>query len=797
MAESASLIVSRVAGLPVAALDALRTPETMRLVREALAERDRAQLLASSLEGELERLVPSPDLDRPARRAALRLRRDIHNLRMSEATAQATALVAPHLPADTRGRLNEWTAAAQGWLDRVAQAEQTAQREIAKAGAAMLNWLRDPRILRGGLALASPAFTTELLKYPADAAPTWDSKLTRSATAYFIRGTLKPSPFGTLTTVGLSDWLGRSAVCGPNGLSAITINRAVALDLLRAWIGHADAPRQLSVVRNPSIRQLGSRTLAALPLYSWANGVLLREDEITDCGEASWVLDKLPPQPVTVARAAELLGVDQSTIARLVTMGILHPVTPWPLPDGRHFRAFADAIDQAPGGVADAVRTLAAVEEQLNDELPTADLVGMQRRARTAVTAAYRHLDRQPPEWLAHVGLLHNAAGHGQEHHLPLNPAIRHDLHSLVAHLRPQLHRRQLYDRLVERFTHWYGSGRSVDLLSFCYQFLTTAFSPLWYMQAGTPERALRVGAEGHRTLARASHTVFFQVAAPSPAHVDRGQYTLVVNTLHCGFHGLLSRWATIPALHDRLDHEFATWSTTQHPGCRIYQMSAHADWVSYQRPTLRGLPRIGWGSDLADRGGTAHDLRNFSLTHDRDTDTLQIRDGDGAAAALAYLGSVPLSQLRGIDRVLATLSDPWMLQLPEEPSAPHQPRVRQGRVVLRRESWQMTADQLPRPVRGQSLASFLTEAESWRRQHHLPEEVFLAQITHMRSEYRKPQWMGFNHPHSLWVALRQIDDSARVTISEALPSSDEYWSAKEQGSAAATEFVGMVRYAP
>ncbi|MEV6007874.1 lantibiotic dehydratase [Streptomyces sp. NPDC051976] len=795
MTESASLIVSRAAGLPVAALESLRTTETLRLVREALAERDRARGLATGLENALERLVPSPDLDRPERRAALRLRRDIHNLRLSQATSAAATLLVPHLDADLRARLADWQEAARAWCELLAQAEQTALAETARAGAAMLSRLKDPRIVRGGLALASPAFTAELLKHPAGTAPSWDSKLARSATAYLTRGTVKPSPFGTLTTVGLSDWEGRSADEGTKSLAAVSTHRAVALDLLRAWVEHADAPPRLGVLRNPSTRRLGTRTFAALPLYGRANGVFLREDEITDCGEAAQVLDKLPPYPISLAKAADVLGVGQDEVARWVALGLLHPVTPWALSQGRHFRAFAEVVDETPGAFADAVRALADVEAQLDGDPQANDVVGLDRRARSATTAAYRALDRRPPDWLPHVGLLHNAAGHGQERCLPLSAAVRDDLHRAVAETRPRLHRVELYDRMLERFTHWYGTGGSADLLTFCYRLLTTDFSPLWYLRPGARERTLAVGAAGHGTVGRATHTVFFQVAARSWNQVERGEHLTVVNTLHCGFTGLLSRWAAIPALHDRLDSAFTAWFEGQHPGCRVYQMSAHADWVGFQRPTLRGIPRIGWGADLADEGHDAHDLRHFRLVHDTATDTLQVRDHDGLPAAFAYLGAISLSQLRGVDRVLATLSDPWMLQPPDSSPSPHQPRLQRGRVVLRRETWHMAAHQLPRPVRGQSPARFLTEVESWRRQHHLPDEVFLTQTTQIRSEYRKPQWMGFDHPHSLWAVLRQIEDSVTVDIAEALPASTEHWAPEGQDSPTATEFIGMVRH--
>jgi hypothetical protein len=340
-----------------------------------------------------------------------------------------------------------------------------------------------------------------------------------------------------------------------------------------------------------------------------------------------------------------------------------------------------------------------------------------------------------------------------------------------------------LYERL-------HGGEAAVDLITFCYEVLESGGAPGWEVRLGAAA-GTAADLAGHRTVGRASNTVFFQVAA------DDG--LLVVNRVHGGLAGLVGRWACVPALHDRLDGALRAWLAAQHPECRVYQTSAYADWVEFQRPALRGLPRVGWGSDLADRGGDAVDLRGFQLTRDAGTGTLQVTDPSGAPAAFAYLGAVPSLLLHGVDRLLATLSDPWIVPQTESPAPlpAHSPRQLLGRVVTQRATWRMPPDELPRPGHGASVVDFLAEVERWRRRHGLPEEVFLTRFAGPGpARASKPQWIGFAHPHVVWAALRQFDkDTSAVEFTEALPSCDQHWSADAEGRPVTTEFIGLIHH--
>ncbi|MBT2405454.1 MULTISPECIES: lantibiotic dehydratase [unclassified Streptomyces] len=813
MVDSAPIVVSRVCGLPVRALEALRAEETLSLVRMALDREDRAERITEAVADDLHRLVPTDGLDRAVRRGALRLRRDVHNLRLTGATEQAAALVSPWLDGEARDRLELWCAAVRERAALVARAERAADKEIADAGAAMTDLLREERIARG-LSLASPSFTLELLGHRVGRAPAWDSRLARSAAAYLSRTAVKPSPFGTLTTVGVAGWDGPAdgpaAPYAPLPDRVVSSSRAAALDLLRSWAGHPDAPAGLRLLANPSVRTVGGRELAALPLYCHAGGVFLRADEITDVVGVRGRLSAMPAHPVSVPEAIEALGADAASLRRLVTMGVLLPVTPWSADEGSHFTAMGRSAGQAPGPVAEAVRALGRAEELVAGDADAGERARAVTRARTTLVEACRAQDRRPPDWLAGAGLLHEAVAHDPGASPLLGEAVRADLHTVASALTPQIRRAALYDRMLSHFVRWYGSGGTSDVLSFCYRFLAAAPATTWQPVPGRPVGAVPAEGQlrGDRTLTRPSHVVFFQVAAGSAEEVARGDHLLVVNRIHSGLPGMVGRWAVIPALHHGIDEALTRWLSDLHPGCRVYQTSAHADWIEFQRPALRGLPRVGWGSELAEADGATHDLRGFTLAHDPVTHTLQVRDATAAPAAFAYLGAVPVASLHGVDRLLATLSDPWVLDLGDAAAADgtgaaggaaspssYRPRVQRGRIVMRRASWLPPPGELPRPGRGQSPVSFLLEVERWRARLGLPDEVFLSRGTGQAGIHHKPQWVGFDHPHAVWAAFRQIDDATTtVEITEALPGRDGHWAADPHQPAAATEFIAMLR---
>ncbi|HEV2371814.1 MAG TPA: lantibiotic dehydratase [Streptosporangiaceae bacterium] len=839
-ATVAPMVVARIGGLPVRAVDDLAAPRTMGAVREAEDSRAAAGALAPAAGEDLYHAVPGLEEDRDARRAAIALRRDVHNLRWTARTEKAVRALLPLLPAAGAGRLRQWAQAIRRHHELLDDADEVIQGEVRQAGEAMLARLREPS-LAAGLALASPEFTDRLL---AGSPGGLDSRLARSATSYLTRIALKTSPLSTLTTVGLT-WFGRGEPNHPlvtpqpdpaaQATRDISTARALPVALLLACARTPGAAGLLDVATNGGLLKADGRWVAALPTYVIADDFAFRVDEVTDCGLYEWLAGRLPTQPCRLDElhgpGGGLSGLGPELAGRLVDMGLLQPVTPWPVSAGQVLGPLAAWVrargTPALHPFADALGRLARCEQTIVASPVAADRVAAISTARAAAIEAFRSLGQPAPPWVKALPLFHETVGalEGAVPNLP--EVVRDDLVEAARWLAPLTVPDPLYGRLVSCFVHRYGVGGTCrDLIGFLYAFITAGGAERRWdaaLPGGRPRGAEpgegppgeRPPADpdrlrGHHTVCDANHTLFFQLAVPAGAQVPATGHELVVNLLHPGTTGLAARWACIPALRDRLDAAVAGWVRELHRDCRVYQVSAYPDWADVQRPPLRTLPWLRCPGDLPNAGPLPADTSDMVLTHDPSTGTLQAYDRDGCPVAFSYQGTIPRHLLDGPVRLLCLLSDPWVTlgrldrdrRVPggsdERANAGFRPRVQQGRIVWARARWSVGPEDIPRPGPGNTSARFLAVLERWRREHGLPEEVFVSQFVPgpagMRKE--KPQWLGFGHPHAVWAALRQIrPDAAAIDLVEVLPARDAHWARDEHGAPVAAEFIAMVRH--
>lgn len=813
-------LIARVCGLPVTAVEDLCAPEATTSIRIAVAAEQHATELGARLSDDLYGLVPTLDDAPGVRRQVLRLRRDIHNVRCTDATRGAATETIPRLGVAATRRLQQWVQDVELRDDHLRKAREVVAGELAAASQRVRRRLLTPVVSRG-LAFASPGFTRELAKRgPSSAHLT--SREARSAVAYMTRTALKPSPFATLATVGVTRFgpapaRGMSAGAGPSHHDAtrvVTTSRTAALALWRLWAEDESSSCHVGLVANPSLRDTGGALRAALPLYVQAHSVLFRHDELTDCEMVRWAVDRLPSEPATAREIAERLDVDLDSVLRLVTSGVLVPVTPWSIDRLDEFTAATHWLDDRPdaaGPVPDAIRALAGITPSA-DAGPEA-VAQASDRARSLVATAFRESGRAAPYWLPHLAMLHETAAHDAEHSPCVPSSVTADLHELADLLRPHVHLNAGYRRLVDAFVARHGSGGSApDLLSFLYG--VTAGADPWTIDRALTEVEMTAPdpllLSGHGTVGPPCHTVFFQIAAPDEAAVRSGDYRLVVNNIQPGFPGLTVRWAAVPALREALEAELVDWAHTQHPGATVYGFSAHADWVDFQRPVVGSLPRVTWAADGASPPSGGVDLAGFTLHHDPVSNTLQVRDPAGHPASFAYLGAIPPRILRGVDRLLSLLADPWVTPdlsarrmtaataataSPDAGAGKRLPRLRSHRLILRRATWLLPAGGLPVP--GRDAVSFLADVERWRVHNALPDEVFIRQVpTTWTGRPEKPQWVGFEHPHTVVAALHgAVDAGGFVEVTEALPARSETWWRDRSDNPTAAEFQAVIHH--
>ncbi|WP_158688139.1 MULTISPECIES: lantibiotic dehydratase [Actinomycetes] len=721
----AELLVSRICGLPAAVLDGLRAPETLALLEEAEAAAARKNALREPVCDLLHAVIGRDELSRAQRRALIRLRRGVFNDRTDEAGLRLSREVLA--PADAE-RLGEWHQALVRERELLEKAARALTGELAAAQHAVSAALRQPDVL-AGLALASPEFVTAFTDRPELGKPS--GRLSRSAVSYLVRTTLKPSPFGTLTTVGVGDFAG-AVEPGPE-------RRLVSSSRVAARLAYAALASDPVVLPNVDTRLAGDEWLAALPIHLKRGGVYFREDEVTALpGPVPF-----DARPRRLRELAALLGCSTDELHRLVDQGLLLLVPPWQLTEPRHFTAWGEPA------LAEAEKVVAGN----GNGRERADAV-LALRSRLRATMAEH--DPARAGWLDGLGLVHETVAHGPEPETAPPAWVPGELDRLEGVLRSMVRPRAGYFDLVRFFVHHYRDG-SADLAEFAFR-AVRELDPMWWLsRCAVPDPQLREVSGA--SVGRPVHSVFWQVAGDS----------LVLNQVHPGYLGAIARWASVPGLSDQVETAMTALHERRFPDAVVYQLTAHADWTDTQRPAVRATPCLAWGAERA-YGGVPID--GFRVRHDPATGTLEVLDPAGRPAALSYLGAVPAHLLRGIPRVLQLLSDPWLSlgSWTPTPGPGFRDRMTDGRLVLRRARWTLPASALPPLGNGPDL-DFLRAGRMFRAEHGLPEQLFVRGLAAGGTPLGKPQWLSFDRPLAAWTALKGLAGAEELEFTEALPA--------------------------
>ncbi|MCX5192575.1 lantibiotic dehydratase family protein [Streptomyces sp. NBC_00249] len=207
----------RVAGLPLASADALRSQAVRRWAEDVLAAEEALRADAQWLSEVLHRAVAATDpepggSDAARRRDLLRLRRQIHNGRLPADAESALRLMDSLTPTPEPAPDSDAPARLAGWLGRqreleklLGEGEPLLAADLRRGRAALRDLLGDER-LRHGLLLASPVLEGQLDAYAQATARGGEPggrarKAERSVLSYLYRTACKTSPFSTFTGV--------------------------------------------------------------------------------------------------------------------------------------------------------------------------------------------------------------------------------------------------------------------------------------------------------------------------------------------------------------------------------------------------------------------------------------------------------------------------------------------------------------------------------------------------------------------------------------------------------------------
>jgi hypothetical protein len=836
----APFLVARVSGLSSAALDAVTMRRSMTSVARVGHARERQRVAAEPVVAALHALVPLLDDDRRLRRAALALKRAVHNDRPVPVSSTDLDALTARLPESERDLLAAWLGLAEEVRTLVAEADSGVGTELTSVATGLVEACATPTLARA-LSLASPTLTRDLRRPDAVAKLAPGTRLSRSCLGYLIRATVKTSPFSTFTTIGEAAFAPRAAgpgrdsgpVPGPApgptyaGRTRVSLSRALATELVLALAVAPEFGPALRYRAAEGVVWLDGYPVLLVPRSTCSDGFFWRHEDLVRADAYRPLLERLDPG--RVLRYEELrAGFAELTISRLVELGLVRPIAPWAPDSDSCLPELAGPVValSTPAG-SELARTLTELAGSAG-EVATAPPEQRSQRiesVRAAAHSAFALAGRVPPAWLDEAPLLHEDVA--TEVAVPaLGAHVRGDLERLAEALYPRIFRTHLYAHLVDHFVARYGPGGTcANLLDFLYSFmrradartlLTTSAQQDRLRQPLVSDPDARVAPSPYAPRfadldagPRPAATVLFQLAAYSAEAVARGDYQLVVNQVQAGIGGMVARFLPLLGTGTDLAIQLRQWVSGLCGDALPLELPVVSDWSGLQHPT--GLfPRLRWPGEVPAKENDAVAVADLGLSHDPGSGFLTVRRPDGRPVAPVYLAIVPPRLMLGPLRLLLTLADPWVLPAPAgaqprpfdpPPPAPtevqREDRASDGRLVLRRRSWRVPVEELPAPRAGESPFELLARADAWRRRWGIPEEVFAtAQRRHfsLESGKRKPAWLSFASVHALAHTAALLDeDVVAVNLTEALPDRRHGWLPDPDGRPRTGEFVSLL----
>lgn len=833
----APVLLGRISGLSPEDLNSMLARDAVALIEEVERVEDQMEELRPGLEDALYSVVPS--LDRNTRRAALTVRRAIHNGRPPQRPKQFFEQLLANLDDTLRSVLNQWLDFAYRLKALEKNAEESFSMELENAEHRLLPLLRQPDVLNG-LAFASPDFTQTLLRSAHDARPApADSQLGRACISFAARTAVKLSPFSTLTTLGQTTFDIPGGSCPESGpkadrieknrgaSSVYLLSKALATWALRACAFDEELKHTFIYRTTDAMRSVDGRLLGLQPEYKVFDGRFFRSDSVMDMRAYAKQFNILAGRHEgTYGDWLEKLGGAGPDVAfeRLLAGNMIRPIAPWKIGDPAPLRGLIDHLNEVGSERGAAAAQILHEVEYISGAgraMSTEQRIDSFRDIAKEARRFFRFLDHPIPPWLQGDGrnLIYEDARSPVA--LPALPeSVKDDLKTLARWMRPFTIRTAVYRLLVDFFIKKHGSGgEAQDVLGFLLEFSS---QPGLDMQL-YPLLAAPHDPEAWKKAVGPSSTpptymVFFQLIARNEEALRAGDYKLVINQVNNGLGGLVTRFdhvlsggAGSPA---PISSPIMEWIDALFPGSSPVHIPASADWNGLQNKGLEHFPVLEWPGEWPTKdGGEGVSLRELSLKHREDDDTLVLLGPDGRPAAPIYMGVVPHELTMGPLRHFFTLLNPWenRADMTWRPSIwrrrnPLRPdeierfsRQDIGRIVTKRAAWRMHPREFPRRTTGESKFEYFRKANRWRKHLGMPMEVFFRPESAGRMfTSGKPVWLHFSNFHSILNAAHIIesggDGFSAITFEEALPSLDEHWF-RPENDIFATEFVGLVAW--
>ncbi|MFC4534583.1 lantibiotic dehydratase [Sphaerisporangium dianthi] len=782
----APFVLIRFSGYAATGPHRLHASRSVAALDELRKLRFQLEKLSDPLADALYELVPA--LPPEERRAAVSLRRDVHNGRFPRIAEDARDRIAARLAPDVRQALTRWLACLERSEATMTAYTKIFEAELAEAEVRLFEQAGTEEMVKA-LSLVSPEVTAAVLRGdPAHAGARMSRKLVRTLFNYLVRATVKTSPLGWFSPVAIGSIGGEGtegSVDGGSYRAVATLPQPLYVRLLQRFSAHETAGRHLRF--HPAVRLDGTRVLRAAYAHTRTNSFFWREDLLTDMTvhrrQAHAVSHDMSGPQVIAAVRRDDPGAVWSRVARLTDSGLLRLESAWAPGDydAHHsMTALAESpeVTDAMGPeVADALRDIRQGLQQLSGVAPRlrAGLASRIRRQAVELDEATATATApRVPDVAVREDVVRNES-------LPALPKwVEGALYGYGRRLSACMRVLPQYESTLEFWRqHIAPVHDSLALPAFLSLYMTTPGPHqrrnIDVRLSGRPVADIGMGPS---TL-RPAFAILFQLAT-----LEDGEQVIVLNQLMDGVGGVTARFRKLLAPR-LLEEPLQAWLDQLVPeGSRPLELTVASDWNPVQARCTGRAPALDVGGGLVPAGESVA-LDRLRIRLDELSGTLVVQDEHGPVVPF-YSGLVPRRILNGPANVLSTIASPWYCSAPEAPGTAsllldlehrvgvaHMPRERIGSVITRRAHWLVDANELLAETKAPTPALTFAAYRDWARVHGLADELFVRRGTtnpDLFAKSRKPLWLSSAVPLSVSGLLDTLSPGEIVLMEEALP---------------------------
>ncbi|MFI0420963.1 lantibiotic dehydratase [Spongiactinospora sp. 9N601] len=785
-ATIAPFVLVRFSGYAATGPHRLRADRAVAGLDEVRECRLQLAALTDPLSDALYELVPT--LPAEERRAAVGLRRDVHNGRVPRISEEARNRITARLAPDMRLTLARWLAVLERSEAAMTAYTEIFETELAEAEAELIEQAGTDEMIKA-LSLAAPEVTAAVLRGDPDrTAAKARRKLVRTLFNYFVRATVKTSPLG---------WFSPVAVCsiggeGPEGSAeggsyqaVASLPQALYLRLLQRFCAHESAGRHLRF--HPVRRLNGTHMVRAGYLHTRTNSFFWREDLLTDLTahreQARTVPHGMSGDQVLAALHRDDSEASWSRVARLTDSGLLRLESAWApgVYDAHHAMT---ALAESPGvtdamgtEVAGALRDLGEGMRRMSEAAPRSRAAlasRITRRAAELDEATATATAPRVPDLAVREDVVRNEP-------LPALPAwVENALSGYGRRLSSRMSVLPQYASTLEFWRRHIAPGHDcLPLPAFLSRYMTTPGPHLRHNAdvrlPGTPDLGIGMGP----SMLRPAFAILFQLAT-----LEDQEQVIVLNQIMDGSGGVTARFRGLLAPRF-LEDPLRRWLDHLVPeGSRPLELPVSSDWNPVQARCAGRTRALDIGGGLVPAGEPVP-LDRLRIRLDERSGTLVVEDEHGPVVPF-YSGLVPRRMLNGPANLLSTIASPWycaapevwgtaslLLRLERPAGVVHTPRARVGAVVTRRAHWTVSAAELLAEVRAPTPALTFAAYRDWARAHGVADELFVRRGTtepDLFAKSRKPLWLSGDVPLSVSGLLDSLSAKEILIMEEALP---------------------------